>query len=1253
MKKLIEHNSPKNKKENVMAIPSKLTLASYLQRWDANTNTLSVNLLVMPTRSPFNPLGSDLPVADPGPPFAESKLVFKAFISKNWQQMPGFSDVDTDEVLSPTMPTNRQALFNELDTQFKIAKLELAPVRNKTFLENFMVRKHLMSTYTESFAFVAPKTKLASTDDTYACLMKCPPKKPPTPKPIDDSVSWAEALSFALRQPRLAREMGIVYELKVKVSPANLLKNGGWLFFSLDATSDYGSLISTDGFLKVFGTRIPALKTSRQLFTPVLFPVVDDPTVTVLPGNFDEAFLEASRFHDGFAKIVHCGQAKYRNHLEEKGNGPAPIREEGVQLGWDDEDILIAQNRQMGLAPDTMSVPAEAPMGVVGYRIDVRKEGETVWHTLSRVATNQFLFAGIDFGAMSWESRTEVFPSTVQEQFWLPSYFTRWKGNSLVVSDPDDMLLISGRERENPLDYQSEDANEVPLLYGDKYEFRVRMVDTTNGGPALTDVRLLPGESPVCGVNFKRFVPPTSVSWPEREPDPQNTTLTRYTITRPRIGAPQALYTAYPNVRAVLLAILQGNKGLAAADVTDPSVPDIDTPILSIRVLVKTPDFDPQKEKDKEGFVEWYRTSRLFPADLDTPYELDLDFRDCALLSDIDISAQTAPNTNGPIQAPSARDVKIELRAVGEEDFDYFGNERARLGAISTISLHKLAISEVDFFLPQAPQDTIRSVYLQPTDLEQETQPTSVVLQNEALPVLVQRLAGAVRLVANDMTLLMPPGERGIFGCSKGLKHYLPANNSSLVLMAASELANQWVNILQWKINRDWTWKGFAAPTFKVERAISLNGNSYSEPRHLVGDVRMMHAVTPLIAEEESPNRDDFHFIFIDAFQPPLGTDDKPYEIKVEYFLTVQFENGDNLAVNSQTHLPITIPPRQIPKVISAGIALSPYTIGDGYTSTGERRKMLWLEFEEVPTDDRDNYFVRILTQTADPMLLQSYQPLPEPSGYKQWSLDPELIRVVSPGQADDFAGMTAMQRLIPAKDSDRHFLVPLPPGTYPDSPELFGFYTYEIRVGHDKGTPTTPFWSTAQARFGTSVVLEGVQHPCASLRCNVFRVKSGILASSSYAKAFRQGTNIQSIPPNTQIWFVLYAQVNQADGSTMRNIELDKRAGRILERKEACALKKMTGLDLFSKSVIHYAPGRQAIQNSQAPVQSHSLWQQDEVVTFLKDIGLPKNTPLSILGVELLPEPNGSFSDPLGANLGQVRILRTSTLYPVDSLCC
>ena len=100
---------------------------------------------------------------------------------------------------------------------------------------------------------------------------------------------------------------------------------------------------------------------------------------------------------------------------------------------------------------------------------------------------------------------------------------------------------MMGRERSKPLYYRSKDANEVSLLYGGKYEFRVRMVDATNGGPVLDDERILPGESPISRVHFKRFVPPGPVYWPERDPNPQDATLTQYTITRPRLDLPAGI----------------------------------------------------------------------------------------------------------------------------------------------------------------------------------------------------------------------------------------------------------------------------------------------------------------------------------------------------------------------------------------------------------------------------------------------------------------------------------------------------------------------------------------------------------------------------------------------------------------------------------------------------------------------------------------------------------------------------------------
>ena len=61
--------------------------------------------------------------------------------------------------------------------------------------------------------------------------------------------------------------------------------------------------------------------------------------------------------------------------------------------------------------------------------------------------------------------------------------------------------------------------------------------------------------------------------------------------------------------------------------------------------------------------------------------------------------------------------------------------------------------------------------------------------------------------------------------------------------------------------------------------------------------------------------------------------------------------------------------------------------------------------------------------------------------------------------------------------------------------------------------------------------------------------------------------------------------------------------------------------------------------------------WEQNEIDLQLRALGLPRNAPLGVLAVELLPEIERK-PDPLGADLGRVRILRTSPLIPVPEVC-
>ena len=119
--------------------------------------------------------------------------------------------------------------------------------------------------------------------------------------------------------------------------------------------------------------------------------------------------------------------------------------------------------------------------------------------------------------------------------------------------------------------------------------------------------------------------------------------------------------------------------------------------------------------------------------------------------------------------------------------------------------------------------------------------------------------------------------------------------------------------------------------------------------------------------------------------------------------------------------------------------------------------------------------------------------------------------------------------------------------------------------------------------------------------------------------------------PPNTELWVVLYAQVAQADASIWRNIQINLRKLQPVRRQK---------VDKGATSAPRLLEGE-------------TRWSGGDVRAALHNAGLPEDAPISALAIELLPEPNGSFDDPLGGDLGQVRILRTSPLSAVERDCC
>ncbi len=1205
----------------------RLTLVPFLQRWDHAGATLHLRLLVAPIGDPLQPLTDGFAGATAGPAFAEARLTVALHVSAAADELPRRDRVDQTEAVTLAMPSRRRALFEELRRRFVITRPPVLPAPDA----RNTLRKYLPPAYRAAFGFTAPRTRLATVDPEELCALRCPPAGPTRRPPAGPDVSWGEVCAAALRQPVLARALGLVHEVSIALAPEQLLAGGGWVFASLDPAGDYGAIAPSSGFFRVYATRVPPLPeaAARSIFTAATFPIAAGDADPVKAVDFDAVYREAAAYDDGFAKIVHASQAAGASTLDEAGAELAPLRDEGVLLGWDDEDVLLAQNRQVGL-DEHGNVPPEAPLGVAGYRVDVRAAGTAAWSSLAHVAGE--VEVGVPLGRFDGELRTEVFPSRLDGRLWLPAYLASWRGGSMVVRTDDDLLLAGMSPTGNPL--QPVDADAVPLVYGGRYELRVRLCDVTGGGPAVTAAPFHAGDAPIASVHFTHRIAPRAVAATPADPPAAGRPPARYRVARPMIGPPQALFTGAPGMRAALLAIVAANR-LAPAAVRAVEAPDPDVPWLRIRVLVRAPAFDPAGVED--GYVPLYTTHRGFPADPAQPLELALDYRDCRRLADLDVSAQTgAPGTaSGPVPVPTARDVVIELCALGKDTAGYWDRDATRVGAPYRLAVFCPAAAEPALFAARAPQETVRSIFLRagaPPD-----EPRAAVEPSSASRLLLRRLAVAAGLVEHEGALTGEEGERTVFGCSTGLAHELAPDATTLVLGSVEELPGTWVHVVRAELDRDWTWRGGGTPVATVTRTIERVGHGGPQLT-TAGTIRLQHSVNDQATRGPAPRRDHTALVFLDAFTPPLGGDGLPYPIRVTYTVTPHLTGGDGAPLVIENVLPITSPPRQIPRIVAAGHALSPFQASDDYAETSPRRRMLWLELEEPPRDPRDAYFVRVLAHAPDPMLLPAVEPAADPPAYAASPLDPEWVRVITPGQLDDLAGLSAMQRLIPTADSPRHFLVPLPPNTEAGSPELFGFYTYEVCVGHDRSRGGA-FWSTAQGRFGARITIEGVQHPAPELTCAVTRRKPLVIASATYAQAYHEGRSYTPDPPNTELWFVLYAQVRRADGAVMRNIQLDSRRGAPREalRRDVHVLGPVLPED---QAMPRERPG-------------DARWHQDEIAAMLERLSLPAEAPLSVLAVELMPEPNGYFDDPLGGDLGQVRIVRTSPLRAVGHDCC
>ncbi|MFI5648980.1 hypothetical protein [Kitasatospora sp. NPDC051705] len=1199
-------------------------------RWQPPTLTLT--LLVLPQGDPRAALPGT------GTAFADADLTFDAMF------VPTLTDLPTPAsarrtALTTTRPARRRAFFDELAALFRIRPSGLPPEGPPS-----AVRKFLPPSFRAANGYTTPRSRFLVTDRSYDCVLKeTKPHVPPPDRP-DTRLEWEEVLTFVLRQPRLARELGLLYDTTLTPGTTDPVDQGGYLFADPAAGSAYRAEANTNpALLARYAARIPPLTTARPVFAAVLFPVTGT-------GDFDQVFVEADAYDHGFARVVHGAQSRSAAQVEHDVEPPEgalpPVKDTGIRLGWDDDQVTVWLNRQFGVnAHDTQPSP-DSPLGVAGYRVDVREDGapDAPWHSLTHVAGDLTL-GPLGFGHFDGELAVETTPvnHTLQakDEFWLPAYFTAWRGGSLVLADPS-AIKVSGRKGANAdTVYRAVDADAVPLRYGHTYQFRVRLTDLAGGGPLVTDQHDPSAPAPVAVVPFRRFVPPRAVRVDHSGLGADGRSA-GYTVHRPLLGYPDLVYTGFPDAMDALLADLPA----AQSEYREAVRPDPDVTQLRIDVSVRTLQGDPAADTDSgtdsdtaQPFRPLYTAVKAFPPAPDQPLTLRAVFEDLPTtdrLTDLTLTGPTPLPDPDPLRLPTARDVRLVLTALGREDQElgYWGSDRARTGA-APVSVYLRAPSADERQLLQSPPEgpQVQAVFLQP---DPEDNPASAAQRAvsgqrvDAPSDLVDRLARQLGLTRSALTLSARAGRRLVLGAAAGLRHTLSPERDAITFATRTELTHRWLVCLHLSLERDWSWDALQPAAFEVLRDGTPVG-TLTLPRTLArGATGRPDGTGPADGDGDPQARDRTELLFLDAYddQPPV--DKPPSETRLTYSLVPAFRpppaQQDPVRQDPvqqwPLRLPITTPPGQVPRLRSAGIAATPYQRDqDRYTATGERRRLLYLELAEPPKDPADRYFARVLAGAPDPMLLRGAPERPDPA---EPPLDvAEPIRVVTPSSSADCAGHALMQELIPAADG-LHYLLPLPEGLGPDAPELFGFYVYELRVGHDCSR-----WSTAAGRFGLPLRVAGVQHPAPQLRCTVTRTDEEVTVTALHAASVADGTGVRPYPPATTISALLYAQVQQADGRDWRNVLLDSRP----HAGGPPAWKHEPFDPQVPSSVLSFPNG--------------------EILAKLAFLGLPLDASLSVVAVEALPEPGGRNElPPLSQGLGSVRVLRTSPLTPVPAIC-
>lgn len=1243
----------------------RLSIFTFPQSWDGRR--LTCNVLLLPAGDPFSPL---LPTVAGSPAFVDARpslvarVVTPVDLFPATTPPPGSAEVATLGLTTAAAP---RPAWLELGKQATNQGVTVAASASPRTLDaNTAIRKALPASYIAA-AGGNGNSPYTATEDEFGCALLDQNPGGPGAKP-PPATNWGELISHALRRPAAAAALGLLRTFTIEVDAADLA-GGGWVYVALDPADPAITLPppGPDGEIwavRSYAGRLPTLTATaaRPVFAAILFPVLSGSTP--LSGVAD-ATIEAETYDAGFAALVHTGQADSLDAASGAHGRVPPGSEAGVLVGWDDVQIATWHNRQLDLMRSRQAAapPAvDVALGVLGYRVDVRPVPSGPAGTPPGPWSS--LMLGLQPpSALETPGPAQLVEMTVEPApvgpvggpSWLPRYFAQWWGQSLAADDPVIQALTPG-SIPAPAGVIAPVEPAVRPLYGSTYEFRTRLVDLSGGGPLVTDEEPAgAGGEPVSRRRLVRHLPPkvVRVDWPGRPVPPAQPSrpgrIDTITVRRPVLGYPEMVFegASDADVAAVVAAAagIQVNDG-EAIGIDDPAVDG-----LSVRVEVQA------APHDDEAFHLVYQTSVPFgpiAAPLSGPsgpITLTLRYVDVTSFADLhagDVVHGPAGAPTAELPVPTGREVRLRLAATCSDPDSAFADPSVTTGLVADVRLRAEEGAGVvgtptpgDVLAAAGAGHVLQGILLHPSA---NLGPAAAAADATA------RLAGRLGLGASGLTLASPASARVVVAATEHVRHGTSGDGAQLTLGAASELWGHWLVALQFTVERDWTWDGIGDPTEPLTAAPAItvlrDDGSGASPVAAFSLPRPLSAGAAALAHDDE-ERARTHVVVIDAIPitPPADPSHppRPRPTSHAYRVTAPLRAGGAATLALGTlKLPVAVPPAQVPRLVSAGLAESPYQHADDYSSSDPRTRYMWIEVAEAVSDPLDVLFGRVLAYAPDPLLVADPRADSDPASSE--ITDPpvpeEAIIVVAPGEANDHAGLDAMTPLVRADGADaRHYLVPIPEGVPAEALQLHGLWTYELRIGHGRD-----LWTTGPARFGRQLRVAGVQHPPPTLRVTATRTRftAGPLASEVTVSApfaqpvLRDGSRpLGADGPTTRLAFLVYAQVAKADGTGMLNVLVTR-----------CWAEPRAPVDQRRRAQAV------AIKRVAPPwPRGECVFLGREIVDGLRALGLPDDTPVSALAVELLP-PTQDGKDPLGADLATQRILRVSPLVPIAPYC-